>query len=62
MGDEEPLLERAARWQAERRALSWTEKVRLVERVLPDLRAWRDMRARLTAAASDTGDRPPPDD
>ena len=44
MSDATRDLERAANWQAERRQQSWTEKVRQVERVLPDLRAWRRIR------------------
>ena len=48
MSDAIRNLERAANWQAERRQQAWTEKVRQVERVLPDLRAWRRIREQPT--------------
>jgi hypothetical protein len=48
----ERSLARAASWQADRRALSWTEKVKWVERLLPDLRAWREARRQRAACAA----------
>jgi hypothetical protein len=52
VNDAKRRLEDVARWQVERRKLSWTEKVRLVERLLPDLRAWRDLREREARTAA----------
>lgn len=33
MTETERLLERQARWQRERKSLSWSEKIRMAERV-----------------------------
>jgi hypothetical protein len=44
MTDVERLLERQARWQQAQRALSWSEKIRLAERMRPTLEAFRRLR------------------
>jgi hypothetical protein len=64
MNEIERFFERAASWQADRRALSWTEKVRRVERLLPELRAWREARRQPAgrAAAESSGQRLEPAD
>jgi len=41
MRDARDLLERQARWQKGRKALSWPEKIRLVEGVRESARTWR---------------------
>jgi hypothetical protein len=41
MSDIQELLERQARWQKTRRALSWPEKIRMAERVRESARQLR---------------------
>jgi hypothetical protein len=49
MNDAEQLLQRQARWQQSRRALSWPEKIRLAESMRPALLAFRLQRERRLA-------------
>ena len=44
MSDIQKLLERQARWQKTRRALSWPEKIRMAERVRESARQLRAAR------------------
>ena len=39
MSDHPPLLDRYARWQKDRAALSWPEKIRMAERLRESVRA-----------------------
>jgi hypothetical protein len=56
MSEIQALLERQARWQKTRRALSWPEKVRMEERVLESVRQLRRPRK----AEPDNPERTPP--
>jgi hypothetical protein len=56
MSEIQALLERQARWQKTRRALSWPEKVRMAERVLESVRQLRGPRK----AEPDNPERTPP--
>jgi hypothetical protein len=41
MSEIEQLLERQARWQKSRQALTWPEKIRLAEQVRDSVARWR---------------------
>jgi hypothetical protein len=56
MSEIQALLERQARWQKTRQALSWPEKVRMAERVLDSVRQLRRPRK----AEPDNPERTPP--
>lgn len=57
MSDIQKLLEKQARWQKNRKKLSWAEKVRMAERVRADAARWfssaRKARPRTSKSASD---------
>ncbi len=56
--DLDRALERQARWQRARAAMSWSEKIREVERLLPTLERFRALRdAPLKPAARSSGPR-----
>ena len=46
MTDIQDLLKRQAEWQAAKRRLSWSEKVRLVQALHDAIRQFQDMRSR----------------
>ena len=56
MSEIQELLERQARWQKTRRALSWPEKLRMAERVRESIRQLR----RPQKAEPDNPERTPP--
>ncbi len=59
MDDLERLLERRARWQRSRRNLSWSEKIRIAEKVRDDIVALRSKTPK-KGAQSGPGTSPPP--
>ncbi len=60
MHDLQTLLARHAEWHKRRQGLSWEEKLRLAEAVLPTVRALRAQRAQLAAPLPPESDPRPP--
>lgn len=51
MNEIEQLLERQARWQKSRKALSWPEKIRMAEQIRASVGWWRSMASKKAVAA-----------
>jgi hypothetical protein len=58
MTEVERLFERQARWQRQRQALSWPEKIRLAERMRATAEAFRRQRLQRLAPAPPERSRP----
>ena len=66
MTEIEALLERQARWQKAREDLSWPEKIKMAEQILPSVAKWRirergENRSDLQAGLSGGTGKPPSD-
>jgi hypothetical protein len=59
MTEIEQLLQRQARWQKARKALSWPEKIRMAEQVRAFAAQWRSA-ARKTTGTSHASKKPRP--
>lgn len=55
MNEIERLLERQARWQRSRRALSWPEKIRMAEQIRASVEQWCSRAGRKAVAGRNPG-------